>query len=589
MNKTLSQAGAAGAENRSASPGIQVVAGAARVPDDPLDLATLATDATERLFQRIRDPDRRPADEDQEEEKMDARRALDFAPVGLLGLDEDAKVLWANRQAQRWIGPLQSCRGVKLLDLLNEPAYVGSCFSPFESALATGRTTSATLRTGDNRWFSLQVTPTPLPATPLPPTPADESAPERLIAVMQDVSVEALERQKLEALFRASASLLDLLPQEVTSLTHEERVGLLRENIQHTTQDILNYNVIEVRLLDPHDRRLIPLLSIGLDDAARNRDLHASPEGNGVTGYVAATGVSYLCDDASEDRRYLQGFEGARSSLTVPLKIQDQVIGTFNVESPLRNAFTHRDLSFVEIFSRSIAAALNTLDLLNAQKSNTAQESFEAIHRAVALPIDDILSTIGLLTQRVRESCGSSAQELGDRIQPFIKTLNGKAREVRRIIHETGEMMAPVPAALDEPAASILRGRRALVVDEEADTRNESHEMLKSYGVDVDTSVCGETAICMIKSAGPSETYDAILCAVHLADMEAFEFYARLRTLVDDPPMVLMRGYGYDPHHNLQECVKLGMSQSSLIAKPLQESQVVSVLERVVSKESTPA
>lgn len=516
---------------------------------------------------------------------MDARRALDFAPVGLLGLDEDAKVLWANRQAQRWIGPLESCRGVKLLDLLKEPAYVGSCFSPFESALATGRTTSATLRTGDNRWFSLQVTPAPL-ASEL----REEASLERLIAVMQDVSVEALERQKLEALFRASASLLDLLPQEVTTLTHEERVGLLRENIQHTTQDILNYNVIEVRLLDPHDQRLVPLLSIGLDDTARNRDLHASPEGNGVTGYVAATGVSYLCDDACEDRRYLQGFEGARSSLTVPLKIQDQVIGTFNVESPLRNAFTHRDLSFVEIFSRSIAAALNTLDLLNAQKSNTAQESFEAIHRAVALPIDDILSTIGLLTQRVRESCSTAnAQELGDRIQPFIKTLNGKAREVRRIIHETGEMMAPVPAALDEPAASILRGRRALVVDEEADVRNESHEMLKSYGVDVDTSVCGETAICMIKSAGPSETYDAILCAVHLADMEAFEFYARLRTLVDDPPMVLMRGYGYDPHHNLQECVKLGMSQSSLIAKPLQETQVVSVLERIVSKESTPA
>lgn len=516
---------------------------------------------------------------------MDARRALDFAPVGLLGLDEDAKVLWANQQAQRWIGSLESCRGVHLLDLLNEPAYVGSCFSPFESALATGRTTSATLRTSDNRWYSLQVTPTPLSSGL-----REDAGPERLIAVMQDVSVEALERQKLEALFRASASLLDLLPQEVTTLTHEERVGLLRENIQHTTQDILNYNVIEVRLLDPNDQRLVPLLSIGLDDTARNRDLHASPEGNGVTGYVAATGVSYLCDDTCEDRRYLQGFEGARSSLTVPLKIQDQVIGTFNVESPHRNAFTHRDLSFVEIFSRSIAAALNTLDLLKAQKSNTAQESFEAIHRAVALPIDDILSTIGLLTQRVRESCSSSnAEELGERIQPFIKTLNGKAREVRRIIHETGEMMAPVPAALDEPAASALRGHRVLVVDEEADTRNESHEMLKSYGVDVDTSVCGETAICMIKSAGPSETYDAVLCAVHLADMEAFEFYARLRTLVDDPPMILMRGYGYDPHHNLQECVKLGMAQSNLIAKPLMEPQVVSILERVLSKESTPA
>ncbi|HEV7282245.1 MAG TPA: GAF domain-containing protein [Pirellulaceae bacterium] len=584
MNIALSQAGVAGAEKRSAPPGKQIIAGSDGVQDDGLDLARRSPEPNDRRFQQIRDPDRERTGETRQDEQMDARRVLDFAPVGLLGLDEDAKVLWANEQAQRWIGALQSCRGVRLLDLLNEPAYVGSCFSPFESALATSRTTSATLRTGDNRWFSLQVTP-----TPLPPAFGEESAPERLIAVMQDVSAEALERQKLEALFRASASLLDLLPQEVTTLTHEERVGLLRENIQHTTQDILNYNVIEVRLLDPNDQRLIPLLSIGLDDTARNRDLYASPERNGVTGYVAATGVSYLCDDTCEDRRYLQGFEGARSSLTVPLKIQEQVIGTFNVESPHRNAFTHRDLSFVEIFSRSIAAALNTLDLLNAQKSNTAQESFEAIHRAVALPIDDILSTIGLLTQRVRESgAAASAQELGERIQPFIKTLNGKAREVRRIIHETGEMMAPVPAALDEPAASVLRGHRVLVVDEEADVRNESHEMLKSYGVDVDTSVCGETAICMIKSAGPSETYDAILCAVHLSDMESFEFYARLRALYDDPPMIMMKGWGYDPHHNLQEAVKLGMSQSSLVSKPLQEPQVVQVLERVLSKESTP-
>lgn len=568
MNQTFSQAGAFGSENRAAPPGVPLAEG-------QVDEAVSGGGGEDGRLPRVRDPNSRL--------EVDAARALALAPVGIVALDEEARVIWANEQAQRWIGPLRSCRNEKLLALLKDPAYVGSCFSPFETALATGRTTSATLRTGDNRWYSLQVTPT------LGEEREGDAAPsaERLIAVMQDVTVEALERQKLEALFRASASLLDLLPQEVSALSHEDRVGLLRENIQHTTQDVLNYNVIEVRLLDPNDDRLVPLLSIGLDETAQRRELKASPQGNGVTGYVAATGVSYLCDDTSEDKRYLQGFEGARSSLTVPLKIQDQVIGTFNVESPFRNAFTHRDLAFVEIFSRSIAAALNTLDLLKAQKSNTAQESFEAIHRAVALPIDDILQVASLLTQRLREAGrAASAGELADALQPFARALHGKAREVRRIIHETGEKMAPVPAALDEPAASILRGHRVLVVDEEVDVRNESHEMLKAYGVDVDTSISGETALCMIKSAPPAEAYDAVLCAIHLCDMEGYEVYERMRTLFDDPPMILMKGYGYDPHHNIPNAVKAGLDPASCIAKPLQEPQLVSVLEKVLARSS---
>ena len=80
------------------------------------------------------------------------------------------------------------------------------------------------------------------------------------------------------------------------------------------------------------------------------------------------------------------------ASLTVPLIWHDQVIGSFNVESPEPKAFSESDLQFLEIFSRDIAVALNTLELLQAQVANTAQQSVEAIHSAVALPIDEILN-----------------------------------------------------------------------------------------------------------------------------------------------------------------------------------------------------
>ena len=62
------------------------------------------------------------------------------------------------------------------------------------------------------------------------------------------------------------------------------------------------------------------------------------------------------------------------------------------LESPRPGAFDDNDLQFLELFSREVAMALNTLELLQAQLANTAQRSVEAIHSAVALPVDHILN-----------------------------------------------------------------------------------------------------------------------------------------------------------------------------------------------------
>ena len=101
-----------------------------------------------------------------------------------------------------------------------------------------------------------------------------------------------------------------------------------------------------------------PLLEDGMTPEASRRVLYAQKTGNGVTGYVADTGRSYLCPDVSQDPLYLEGASGAGSSMTVPLKYQDEVIGTLNVESPRTNAFGPDDLQFTELFSREIATAL---------------------------------------------------------------------------------------------------------------------------------------------------------------------------------------------------------------------------------------
>src|SRR5919204_140023 len=180
----------------------------------------------------------------------------------------------------------------------------------------------------------------------------------------------------------------------------EERIETLKLNIRRFTHDLLHYDVTEIRLLDRATGRLEPLLEEGMTPEASQRVLYAEAKGNGVTGFVAATGKSYVCPDTATDPLYIEGASGARSSLTVPLIYQDQVIGTFNVESPHPNAFGEDDLQFAEIFSREIADALHTLELLSAEKRSTATQSIEAISREVALPVDEILAAATAVLDR---------------------------------------------------------------------------------------------------------------------------------------------------------------------------------------------
>ena len=51
-------------------------------------------------------------------------------------------------------------------------------------------------------------------------------------------------------------------------------------------------------------------------------------------GLLRQQGKSYLCENTSEDPLYLLGSRDAKSSITVPLISHDEMLGTFNVESP---------------------------------------------------------------------------------------------------------------------------------------------------------------------------------------------------------------------------------------------------------------
>jgi CheY-like chemotaxis protein len=503
-----------------------------------------------------------------------AQRILAAVPAGVAVVDFDLQIRWANPTFIAWCGGAAIGRG--FYEALGSPEVVGPEFCPFHTALANQgpggdpprppegclgqpalpSSITSRLHCRDNRYIDLNITPI---------REFDHSG-TLLIAVGRDVSALVQQQQKLDALHLAGSELAGLAPEQLADMSVAERIELLKLNIRRLTRDLLHYEVIEIRLLDRQTGRLEPLLQDGMTPEAANRLLLAQPEGNGVTGYVAATGKSHLCPDTGSDPLYLPGSQGAHSSLTVPLLFQDRVIGTFNVESPRLNAFGEDDQQFAEIFSHQIAAALNTLELLSAEKSSAATQSVDAISGEVALPVDDILAAATSMLDRYI----GHEPEMADKIRSILAS----ARSIKQCIQRVGENMAPARAAAgtNQPQRLSLKGLRVLVADNDDRVRRSAHSLLGRWGCVVETARDAKEALTMARLSN----YDAILADIRLPDANGYEVYRSLRAAQPQARVVLMTGYGYDPTHTLVKARQDGLR--CVLFKPFRVEQLLDAL-----------
>ncbi len=485
---------------------------------------------------------------------LQAEVTLEALAARVAVLTPDLRVAWANVAFEKWCGG--ALLGRPFLEALGTPAVLGPDPEPLRTAL-TGKPTVARLQGPDKRHLELHVTP----------LFGHDGAVTQLVCLGRDVTAEVQKQQKLDALHQAGRELAELPAEQLADMSVEERIDVLKRNIRRFTRDVLHYDVIEVRLLDSNTGKLEPLLQEGMTPSASRRELFARPDGYGVTGYVAATGKSYLCPETAADRRYLEGAQGARSSLTVPLVYHDKVIGTLNVENPEPNAFGEDDRQYAELFSREIAAAVHTLDLLNAEKRSAASQSVEAVSRAIAMPVDEILHAATAVLERY---LGHDAE-----ITAKLKQILESARAVKRSVQKVGDDLAPATAACRPEAAAHprLRGLRVLVADDDDRIRRSAHAILGRLGCVVETARDGHEALTMAKLSD----YDVILTDIRLPDVSGYEVFCQLRKTRPSARVVLMTAYGYDPSHAIVKARQEGLGH--VLYKPFRVDQLLAALE----------
>lgn len=412
-------------------------------------------------------------------------------------------------------------------------------------------------------------------------SPLDDGAqggqPGRLVAVVWDVTATSRIQQKIDAIDRAGAELVRLEVEHVKKLNAAERVSILEDKVINYAHDLLEFDHFTIHLLDEETGRLELVMSKGVPKEIADIDLYAAREGSGTTGYVAATGRSYICYDTAKDERYIEGLEQAGSSLAVPLLLSDKVIGVFNAESREIGAFSEDDRQFAEILARYIALSLHILDLLVVERYTTGETVSGVVEGELNEPLDDLMREaewLRSLAERDPDAAAHAEQILRD-VESIRSRMKSVSRGPRSILGADQALRTA------EPDPAII-GKRILVADDEPQIRNTIRDVLMRRGATVFLCQSGAEAIELLDDAenGKDDVphLDLIISDIRMPDRNGYEVFSAARRWRDDLPVILMTGFGYDPHHSIVRASQEGLQ--CVLFKPFQARQLLEEVRR---------
>ncbi|MFG0252034.1 MAG: response regulator [Phycisphaerales bacterium JB038] len=493
-----------------------------------------------------------------------AAMVLNALAEGVCICNTDGGIAWQNQSFSQYVEAARS-------------ALVETCteaIRAFEKQLADANGDLSVIRAIDSRKFTAQVGGDLFFELAVSPVisnwPEGQPSIRQVVAIISDVSAARKLQRTLDAIDHAGAQLVRIESDVIKRHNAAERLRLLEDKIMRYTREILNFDHFAIRLLDRASNRLELVIAVGLTPEAMDIEMYGAREGNGISGYVAATGRSYICYDVSRDKRYIAGLANAGSSLTVPLRLFDRVIGIFNIESEQVGQFTEDDRQLAEIFARYMAMALHILDLLVVERYTTNERVTGDLSETILEPLVELSSQLQELRRRHLDA-GDGA---------FDTHLEAIQRELQRVEARVGAVTRGPRTILDAEDAlhrievdHVLVGKRILVVEDEEIVREQATKVLSALGCSVTSAGTGQEAIEALAGAHGLDRFDLVLSDIRLPDRNGYEVFSAAKRASEDMPVILMTGFGYDPHHSIVRASQEGLQ--CVLFKPFQADQLL--------------
>ncbi|MBM43751.1 MAG: hypothetical protein CMJ36_01890 [Phycisphaerae bacterium] len=401
--------------------------------------------------------------------------------------------------------------------------------------------------------------------------PAEGGAWLGMLFEVTDDRNHQLRRQVIAA---AGVELLHLDRSTVEELNVAERLRLLEEKIVEHVRRELKFDNFEIRLLEPRTRQLELVIAENINPLKIGEVIYAEEAGNGISGWVAATGRSYRCDDVQDDPLYREGLDDAASTLTVPLRMHEDIIGVFNIESNSKAHFTEKDEELAELFGEYIAMAMHMLDLLVVERFTTSEQASMSLLSDLETPLQDI----SLIVQELKHDADEGDERLArlnDAIHMMRNRIQASAAGPRSILDAEQALAALEPV-------EALAGKRVIVADDEPNIRRMVAKILEQLGCEVMICSNGAEAIEQLEEVARADSSpDLLLSDIKMPDLNGYELFRESQDRFPGIPVILMTGFGYDPNHSIVRASQEGMQ--TVLFKPFKTSQLVDAVTKAVT------
>ena len=380
---------------------------------------------------------------------------VEMVPDGIVILDPNGNITFANRTAERQLGLRRSQIVGRLYNAaeLQATTVDGRSFPddelPFERVRRTGQPVYGVeqiIQQPDGKRVFLSINAAPLNAE------GEEF--QGIVAAMVDIT----ERKQAEQALARSAREMSALYETSLDINSQQDLPALLHTITERAASLLDARIAGLYLVKPDEEVLELVVSHNLP-----RDFTGTciRFGEGIAGRVAQTGEPIMVED------YLQWEPKAspyaninlRRVLAVPLKRQSKVIGVIDIaDDQIAATFTHDEIRLVSLFADQAAIAIENARLLS-------ETSLHA-NRLAMLNRISLAVTMGLDMQTVLRTLLEQCQQIAE-VDCFYVSLYDQVNELVTVPYyfENGQHSSGVSRDIQQNpglTGAVIQSRKTL-------------------------------------------------------------------------------------------------------------------------------
>jgi CheY-like chemotaxis protein len=128
-----------------------------------------------------------------------------------------------------------------------------------------------------------------------------------------------------------------------------------------------------------------------------------------------------------------------------------------------------------------------------------------------------------------------------------------------------------------------LKGKTVLVADDEEVVRLGVRDVMSKLGFEVTVCIDGTETYEILKETKAAEKqFDLIISDIRMPGLNGYEVFHAATEFWPDQVVVLMTGFGYDPHHSIMRASQEGMH--TVLFKPFRTDQLIEIVQKACRK-----